>query len=110
MAAEPPAASELTYSPQIRWMQFVTDSIMSQSTRTQMLATLAGLSGRLVTELSGALHMHAVIEDEKTLLRCSGSLVETTMSVCLSGPPYSTPIVINRNLFMKSALGVSTTP
>ena len=32
------------------------------------------------------------------------------MYVCLSGPPYSTPIVISRNLFMKSALGVSTTP
>ena len=28
-----------------------------------MLATLAGLSSRLVTELSGALHMHAAIED-----------------------------------------------
>ena len=52
----------------------------------------------------------STILDEKTLLRCSGSLVETTVSVCLSGPPYSTPIVINRNLFMKSALGVSTTP
>ena len=50
------------------------------------------------------------VKYEKTLLSCSGSLVETTVSVCLSGPPYSTPIVININLFMKSALGVSTTP
>ena len=60
MAEETPAAAEFTADE----VNAVADSIVSQSTRTQMLATLAGLSGRLVTELSGALHMHAAIEDE----------------------------------------------
>ena len=60
MAEETPGAAVFTAAE----VDAVADSIVSQTTRKQMLATLAGLSGRLVTELSGALHMHAAIEDE----------------------------------------------
>ena len=60
MAEETPGAAVFTAAE----VDAVADSIVSPTTRKQMLATLAGLSARLVTELSGALHMHAAIEDE----------------------------------------------
>ena len=90
MAEETPGAAVFTAAE----VDAVADSTVSPTTRKQMLATLAGLSARLVTELSGALHMHAAIEDELLAL---WAMVRVLTTVNTSDTTTCPKVTSNRN-------------